>query len=966
MATDDPVKASGSAQRLEFGPFRLEPRERRLWRGSQPITLQPKVFDTLVLLAENAGHLMTKEALMAALWPDAVVEESNLTKNLWTIRKALGEAEGGGQYIETVPRVGYRFVAAVPRAAPAAGAPDAPGPAVAAVREEPPQAAPASEPRVSGSLPALPATPGAPRESKRTPATLLTLGAGAAIAAVVAATLWLPSRLRPRPAPASSLALASAPARRSVAVLGFKNLSGRPDADWLATALSAMVGAEISVGEKRRVVPAENVARRRFALPAGALSVETLSGLRGDLNADEVVLGSYVAILAPGGEQIRMDLIVQDALSGETLASVSRTGTETDLFQLVSDAGRELRSKLGWEGPTAAEAAIVRASLPADAEAARLYSEGLDRLRRAQAVAARDRLVRAVAIEPAFSPAHAALSEAWSALGYDGRAEAEAQKAFERYAGLSREERLAIEARRDETGKKWEAAQQVYRTLADLFPDDVEYGLKLAAVEISGGRASRALETIAALRRLRAPAGQDPRIDLAEADALHALSDWPGELASANRAAQKARASQSVDLLARARLHAGSAQDSLGHPRESVEAWREAGSLFGEAGDRSGQARAWIGLANSIGDRGDYPGALKLYRDALATFEANGDRKGAAHAWSDLAVMDWFLGNAAAAEKEGTRALAISREIDDRRGVVWGLNAVGNVVADQGQFEKARAMQEEAVAIGREMKDREFVAFGLSALGDTALSRGDLSTALSQYEQALVISRELQDASGIAMHENDLGNVFLAQGDLAKARTFYETALADRQRLGQKDFAAETRMLLAQVENEQGNAPKALDLARGAAEVFEGLHQSGNGSIAFAQASRAELAMGRRREAQEDSRRALKVLGENQQNGARLQVLLAQARAEAASGNTAAARAALAQLRRRLAAARWRAFSLEADLVEAEIDLNLGRGEQARRRLAAVAQESKAAGYGLIAKKAESLARDKGSGNPFL
>ena len=81
-------------------------------------------------------------------------------------------------------------------------------------------------------------------------------------------------------------------------------------------------------------------------------------------------------------------------------------------------------------------------------------------------------------IQPDFSLAHAALSDSWNLLGYDGRAEEEAKKAFDLSAGMSREERLAIEARLNEAGKKWERAGEIYRTLFDLFPDDAEYGLK--------------------------------------------------------------------------------------------------------------------------------------------------------------------------------------------------------------------------------------------------------------------------------------------------------------------------------------------------------------------------------------------------------------------------------------------------------------------------------------------------------
>jgi len=96
-----------------FGPFRLEIDERRLLCGADAIPLRTKVFDTLRVLVEHAGRLLTKHELIQSLWPDAIVEENNLNHNISALRRALGEKATGQQYIETVPRVGYRFVAAV-------------------------------------------------------------------------------------------------------------------------------------------------------------------------------------------------------------------------------------------------------------------------------------------------------------------------------------------------------------------------------------------------------------------------------------------------------------------------------------------------------------------------------------------------------------------------------------------------------------------------------------------------------------------------------------------------------------------------------------------------------------------------------------------------------------------------------------------------------------------------------------
>lgn len=101
------------AREYRFGPFHLDVRERRLSRAGTVIPLRIKVFETLRVLVEHGGKLVTKEELLAAVWPDTVVEENNLTHTMSVLRKALGEKATGQHYIETVPRAGYRFAAAI-------------------------------------------------------------------------------------------------------------------------------------------------------------------------------------------------------------------------------------------------------------------------------------------------------------------------------------------------------------------------------------------------------------------------------------------------------------------------------------------------------------------------------------------------------------------------------------------------------------------------------------------------------------------------------------------------------------------------------------------------------------------------------------------------------------------------------------------------------------------------------------
>ena len=115
------AKQTPGSERLrlyEFGPFRLDPTERTLLRGSEIVPLTPKAFDTLLLLVRNSGHVLEKDEMIRALWPDTFVEEGSLSNNIFLLRKALGENPA---FIETVPRRGYRFVGAVlqlPHAAP--------------------------------------------------------------------------------------------------------------------------------------------------------------------------------------------------------------------------------------------------------------------------------------------------------------------------------------------------------------------------------------------------------------------------------------------------------------------------------------------------------------------------------------------------------------------------------------------------------------------------------------------------------------------------------------------------------------------------------------------------------------------------------------------------------------------------------------------------------------------------------
>jgi len=98
----------------DFGPFRLDPRQHLLLRNGAPLSLSPKSFETLLVLARSRGRVVEKDELLRSVWPNCFVEEATLAQNVFTLRKLLGGGAGAvDEYIKTVPKRGYRFVAAV-------------------------------------------------------------------------------------------------------------------------------------------------------------------------------------------------------------------------------------------------------------------------------------------------------------------------------------------------------------------------------------------------------------------------------------------------------------------------------------------------------------------------------------------------------------------------------------------------------------------------------------------------------------------------------------------------------------------------------------------------------------------------------------------------------------------------------------------------------------------------------------
>ncbi|HEX3252723.1 MAG TPA: winged helix-turn-helix domain-containing protein [Pyrinomonadaceae bacterium] len=205
-------------QSYEFGRFRLNVAERVLLREGELVPLTPKVFDILVTLVEHGGQVVSKDDLMKRVWPNTFVEEGNLTQNISLLRKALGETPGGAQFIETVPRRGYRFVAESNHSS-GNGTGELAAPVVS-----------------------IPNTANQPAGIKRTP--VFALMAGLVVVAIIGVVYFT-----------SSGKSGNGSAIQSIAVLPFIDESSDPDAEYINDKIAESLINSLSKLPQLRVVP---------------------------------------------------------------------------------------------------------------------------------------------------------------------------------------------------------------------------------------------------------------------------------------------------------------------------------------------------------------------------------------------------------------------------------------------------------------------------------------------------------------------------------------------------------------------------------------------------------------------------------------------------------------------------------------------------------------------------------------
>ncbi len=837
------------------------------------------------------------------------------------------------------------------------------------------------------------------------------LGVIAVLGAIAAFIPWRRVQIAPKQTAAQRVA----PARRAVAVLGFRNQSGNADVAWLSTALTEMLTTEVAAGEQVRTIPGEAVARTKRELGLGEAKFD--ARLQKALGVDFVVSGSYASV----GDQLRLDVQLQEALGGNVVASFAETGTEGELLDLVSRAGSRLREKLGVASVSPEAASGILASLPSNPAAVRYYAEGLAAYREYDHRRARELLEKAIEADANFPLAHSALAAAWSALGYDERAKEEARIALERAAKLPREARLTIEAQAHAQNDRHAQAAEIYEALWRFYPDNPEYAIRAASTLINAGRAKEAVAIVDAVKKT----SDDPRVDLVEADAAEAVSDYARARTAALRALQKGEARGLRLVAARARYAEGYALLRTSKLAEARAAFEDSRRRYEAAGDRVGVADALGGMAAVLLDLKELDAALAIYESHLKIARELGSRRSEANDLHNMAMVLHRKGDLAGAKERLEQALALRRDSGDQRGTAGTLAMLANVAGDSGNLSEAMRLYEQALAINerigavhaagnnrnnmaiilygkgdmagaerlfqqalvafRQTQDDVAVADTLNNMASIQRARGDSAAAEKSYLEAEQVYRKMNSRSDLALIAVNMSSIRLDRGDLANAKKQAETALTIWRSTGEKSYAAYALMAIADVEARRGDLARAEAIAR---EALQSRRQMGEESTAAESlVFLADVAweQGRAADAEKLAREALAVFEKEQRAdqiaiarallarigiargdvaGARTQlqsagehflVSLTDARLATASKKPEVAIRQLTELLEQVTKQGLVPQQLDARLALAEAHLAAGRVAEARAQLETLEWDANKRGFGWVARKAARL-----------
>ena len=416
------LQGTRKAQFYEFRPFLLDTIQHALLKEGRPVALTPKTYDTLLLLVQNGGRMLSKEELMKTLWPDSFVEESNLTQQVSMIRRALGDSPGDPRFIVTVPGRGYRFSAEVrswgdgtERFGLTVSAPQFVNEAANRNRQKVVQVARAD---VAGTENAeLIAVPLKWRNRKTTRRAVLWI---AALALLSVAILAITKSLHPTKPRTSQVAAT----HRTLAILPLQNLKRDPDTDFLGFSLADAVITKLDYVSSLTVRPSKAVEKYRN-------QVIDIQKVAADLSVDTLLTGSFIR----DGDDLRITYQLIDAKTEKIVGRGTIDLKYDKLLRVQDNVARQIIQGLQLN-LSPSEADSIKPDAPINPLAYEYYLRGVDLHSRHNFPLSIKMLEQSTRIDPNYAPAWAYLGASYTsdaAFEFGGREQyRRAQAAYER------------------------------------------------------------------------------------------------------------------------------------------------------------------------------------------------------------------------------------------------------------------------------------------------------------------------------------------------------------------------------------------------------------------------------------------------------------------------------------------------------------------------------------------------------
>ena len=595
----------------------------------------------------------------------------------------------------------------------------------------------------------------------------------AAVVLLVAAAgaVWSSGLLTSRPA-----ATAPGGVAISLAILPFRNASGDPSLDSLASSLDQVLGTELGQSPQVRKVPSERLRQVLLDLriaPNASLAPAELIRVADFTNARRVLWGQYTRF----GDQIRIDATLQDLDRDQSVPLNAMAPNEGALLASISQLAEAVRQELAKGSPNILKELKATSWKPSTSsfEALRLYNEGMRLTQEGSHQEALKSLEAATQQDPNFALGFSALARAYANLRYDDQAAEASRKAMSLSNSLPPQEKYLIEANHYRILNDIDKAIESYENLVKAAPNDALVQFDLAGLYENSGQLDQAhahfskvveldpkfVEGLLALGRVEIKRGK-PEDSLERLNAALALA------IQLNRDEARGNILQAIGI---AYKRLDKPDEALRHYQQSLEIKQKLGNKGGMAGSLGEIAQIHERLGRPREAEQSYNAALKLQREI-------GDKSGMGTSLINLASLtNETLGRPDDALPYLKEALQLRREAGNPAAEALVLNNIGSVYISKGDYSEAQTYFERALEFREKAKVPGDLADTLHNLGETFAKMGRFDLSLQRYLRALELRRAAGDKRGAAIESYGTGTVFDLQGRYGAAVKAKEDAL---------------------------------------------------------------------------------------------------------------------------------------------------------------------------------------------